>query len=145
MSQPLAVHASSIVACLPEQFMRMRSGCPSSRTSSSRVAVSVGHAAGHPRSDSPSPAAARMSRTTATWRSVPEWLAVASARRSPSSVAGQSWDAVGIEDDRCTCVPRLDEPAALDDGEFNGGGDGQGLWHRPSLPPGGWHTERHDR
>ena len=48
---------------------------------------------------------------------------------------GQRHDAVGIEHDRGARVPRLDEPAPLDDGEFDGRGDGEGLGHPLSLSP----------
>ena len=37
--QPFATQVSSIAACLPEQFIRMRAGSPPSRTISSRVAL----------------------------------------------------------------------------------------------------------
>ena len=57
MSQPFVTQVRSIAACLPEQFMRMRDGSACSRTSSSRVAVSPGHAGGQPSASSPRPAA----------------------------------------------------------------------------------------
>ena len=103
IGQPFVVQARSMAACLPEQFIRTRAGAAPARTIASRAGPSPGHAGGHCKAVSSRPAASRMSRTAATCRSVPEWLAVAMPSRSPSRgvpAASIASACTGLSDER---------------------------------------------
>ena len=72
---PASPRACRNSSCAPGQGRRRRAGYSCWNTSSR------GSARGHCRSSSVSPAPARISRTPATWKSSPEWLAAASAEQ----------------------------------------------------------------
>ncbi len=71
VSQPDAAQASSIAACLPEQFMRALDLPSPDLIRACRAGSSSGQSAGQPRAERPRPASSSMAPTSATWKSSP--------------------------------------------------------------------------
>ncbi len=85
VGHPFATQASSIAACLPEQFMNSGRFVSPARMTASLAPESSGQSRGHCSAASGSWAWASRPRTTDRWAGVPPWLAVASTAAGPSS------------------------------------------------------------
>src|ERR1035437_2141197 len=72
-----------MAACLPEQFIRILDSSSPRRIMRRAVSISSGQPAGQRRSSSLRPAPDKIFRTPSTWKSSPEWLPPAPARRAP--------------------------------------------------------------